>query len=131
MISVRVNRNSQSVRDEILTEPAMPEAKSGSSLQSPPLPGGAAVMRGGTAATVVATVGPKGGESGDTAPLTPPDVALHPLHSGDTQVSHKPVSFVFYSMGDYISPLPTTATYALGCPDYSERLSENHYSIAT
>ena len=88
MISVRVNRNSQSVRDEILTEPAMPEAKSGSGLQSPP-PGGA-VMRGGTAATVVATVGPKG-ESGATAPLTPPDVALHPLHSGDTQLSHKPV----------------------------------------
>ena len=88
MISVRVNRNSQSVRDEILTEPAMPEAKSGSGLQSPP-PGGA-VMRGGTAATAVASVGPKG-ESGDTAPLTPPDVALHPLHSGDTQLSHKPV----------------------------------------
>ena len=104
MISVRVNRNSQSVRDEILTEPAMPEAKSGSGLQSPP-PGGA-VMRGGTAATVVATVGPKGGESGDTVPLTPPDVALHPLHPGDTQLSHKPVLFVFYS----ISLLPTTAT---------------------
>ena len=111
MISVRVNRNSQSVRDEILTEPAMPEAKSGSGLQSPPLPpGGAAVMRGGTAATVVATVGPKGGgESGDTAPLTPPDVALHPLHSGDTKLSHKPVLFVFYS----ISLLPTTATFTL------------------
>ena len=114
MISVRVNRNSQSVRDEILTEPAMPEAKSGSGLQSPPPPPpGGAVMRGGTAATVVATVGPKGGESGAAAPLTPPDVALHPLHSGDTKLSHKPVLFVFYS----ISLLPTTATYALGCPD--------------
>ena len=96
MISLRVNRNSQSVRDEILTEPAMPEAKSGSGAGSLQSPLGGVVMRG-TAATVVATVGAASNGGAGAPPLTPPDVALHhPLHSGDNSHTNQFYVLVFY-----------------------------------